>query len=308
MEHELMWHPITMLPTLEMVVNTALAKAEDQLATVYLAIQSYGLHNVDAIVQVVGMYEEQRHFFTIYAEQGRRWQQHNLTEVMRQQIDRFLTINAKATAVNAKATALLAMIHVISRHSQDENWSMALRTMISLMDDDVPTKAFTWACEVLQIWQKVELMRLWGLVWLAYGEVSEALWEVRLALSLWMDTSSEADLVTHAQTWELMIQCWIYQEDAANAIETVRTLVAFVDTHQDGLFTQPDGARLWMVAAYYRALVAEFALDYSTATMWYAEAQQRVQAVKLSADHPMRRLIAAGIMRTEQEAGSWCQA
>ncbi|MCA0350352.1 MAG: hypothetical protein LCH85_00020 [Chloroflexi bacterium] len=309
MEYSLMWQPLSIsrLSIFELAVDAALTEIQNQWVMLYAAIQSHGLVHPDAIVQAAGIDEAQTYGLTIYAEQGRRWQQINPTKQMQQQLDRVLTTITQATIVNAEVIAVLALIHAMDMHSQNKDWLIAVRTMLSQVGTDDLQKAFAWSDKVLlqQSWtigQAIELRRLWSLIWLAYDNVPEALWEAKVAIALWTDGASAADHVTYAQLWELMIQCWLRQADAMNAAEAAMTLVAFVDMHKDSLFTQPDGPRLWLEAAYHRALVAEFALDYPMAAMWYAEAQQRAHTVALATHHPMRWLIAAGMARGTMES------
>jgi len=299
------WQPITMLPTLVMMADEALAEAEEQLGNMQAAVQRPGLLDAATIDRAVGIYEEQRHFLTIYAEQGRRWQQLNPTGATLRQLDTFLATTANATTVNAELLAVLAQLQALPTSPQDEDWYTVVGEIALALADGRTTEALAWADEALEMagWtvrQRAELLGLRGLAWVDDGEFGEAERDYRAALALWAMLPEDADRVKHIKTWDLLIQALLHQEHFTQATEAVTTLVQLVDTHKDGLLTQPDGLRLWMTTAYHRALVAEFALDYPTAATWYAEAQQRAHTISLASDHPLARLIAEGIERSGQ--------
>ncbi|MBM7845587.1 hypothetical protein [Herpetosiphon giganteus] len=297
------WQPITMLPTLVMMADEALAEAEEQLENMQVAVQRPGLLDAATIDRAVGMYEEQRHFLTIYAEQGRRWQQLNPTGVSLHQLETLLATTAKATTVNAELLAVLAQLQAQPTSPQDEDWYTAVGEIAMALADGRVVEAMAWADEALETvgWtarQRAELLGLRGVAWIDYGEFGEAVRDYRAALALWAMLPEDADRIKHIQTWDLLIQALLHQEDFPQATEAVTLLVQLVDTHKASLFTQADGPRLWMATAYHRALVAEFALDYPTAATWYAEAHQRAHTIALAPDHPLARLIAEGIERS----------
>lgn len=299
------WQPITMLPTLVMMADEALAEAEEQLENMQAAVQRPGLLDAATIARAVGIYEEQRHFLTIYAEQGRRWQQLNPTGSTLHQLDAFLATTAKATTVNADLLAVLAQLQALPTNPQDDDWYTTMGEIAMALADGRTTEALAWADEAVETsgWtarQRAELLGLRGLAWVDYAELREAVRDYRAALALWAMLPDETDRIKHIQTWDLLIQALLHQEDFRGATEAVTMLVQLVDTHKDGLFTQPDGPRLWMATAYHRALVAEFALDYPTAATWYREAQERARTIDLAADHPLARLIAEGIERSAE--------
>ncbi|GAA5530828.1 hypothetical protein [Herpetosiphon gulosus] len=299
------WQPITMLPTLVMMANDALAEAEEQLENMQIAAQRPGLLDAATIDRAVGIYEEQRHFLTIYAEQGRRWQELHPTGATLRQLDALLATTANATTVNAELLAVLAQLQSLPTSPQDEDWYTTVGEIAMALADGRTTEALAWADEALETagWtarQRAELLGLRGLAWVDNGEFGEAERDYRAALALWAMLPEDADRIKHIKTWDLLIQALLHQEDFPQATEAVTILVQLVDTHKDGLLTQPDGPRLWTTTAYHRALVAEFSLDYSTAATWYAEAQQRSQTIALAPEHPLNRLIAEGIERGGQ--------
>ncbi|ABX07852.1 hypothetical protein Haur_5225 (plasmid) [Herpetosiphon aurantiacus DSM 785] len=299
------WQPLTMLPTLVMMADDALAEAEEQLEHMRIAVQRPGLLDAATIDRAVGIYEEQRHFLTIYAEQGRRWQALHPTGATLRQLDAFLATTAKATTVNAELLAVLAQLQSQPTNPQDEDWYTTVGEIAMALADGRVDEALAWADDALDTsgWtarQRAELLGLRGLAWVDDGDFKEAERDYRAALALWAMLPEDADRIKHVKTWDLLIQALLHQEDFPQATEAVTTLVQLVDTHKDGLFTQPDGPRLWMATAYHRALVAEFALDYPTAATWYREAQQRAQTIALAPDHPLARLIADGIERSGQ--------
>jgi len=299
------WQPITMLPTLVMMANEALAEAEEQLGNMQAAVQRPGLLDAATIARAITIYEEQRHFLTIYAEQGRRWQQLNPTGATLRQLDALLATTAKATTVNAELLAVLAQLQALPTSPQDEDWYTTVGEIAMALADGRVGEALAWADDALDTsgWtarQRAELFGLRGVAWVDNGEFGEAERDYRAALALWAMLPEDADRVKHIQTWDLLIQALLHQEDFPQATEAVTTLVQLVDIHKDGLFTQPDGPRLWMATAYHRALVAEFSLDYPTAATWYREAQQRAHEIALAPDHPLARLIAEGLERSGQ--------
>lgn len=304
MQHELIWQPLSSsnLSIFELAVDTALIAIEQQWILLDAAIQSQRSLYTDISLEPIAIDKTHLYLLMIYAEQGRHWHKLNPTGALRQQLDGTLVKITQAMIVNAKVNTVLALLRAMGMYSQNKEWLIAIRMMLLYMGNDTPTKAFEWADTVLQqqnwtIGQQSELRRLSSLVCLAYNEVSEALWETKVALALWRDRPNAVDDVTHTQLYELMIQCWLRQEDDMNATDAAMKLVAFVDMGRDRLFMQPQGQRLWLDAAYYRAFVAEFAFDYPTAAMWYAEAQQRSHMIALATHHPMRQLIDAGMAR-----------
>jgi len=143
------WQPLTMLPTLVMMADDALAEAEEQLEHMRIAVQRPGLLDAATIDRAVGIYEEQRHFLTIYAEQGRRWQALHPTGATLRQLDAFLATTAKATTVNAELLAVLAQLQSQPTNPQDEDWYTTVGEIAMALADGRVDEALAWADDAL---------------------------------------------------------------------------------------------------------------------------------------------------------------
>ena len=143
------WQPITMLPTLVMMADGALAEAEEQLENMRIAVQRPDMLDAATIDRAIGISEEQRHFLTIYAEQGRRWQQRTPTGLMLRQLDAFFEITAKATTTNAELLTVLAQLQSQPTSLQDDDWYTAVGEIAMALADVRTTEALAWADETL---------------------------------------------------------------------------------------------------------------------------------------------------------------
>ena len=113
-------------------------------------MQRPGLLDAATIARAVQIYEEQRHFLTIYAEQGRRWQQLNPTGATLRQLDGLLATTAEATTVNAELLAVLAQLQALPTSPLDEDWYTAVGEIAMALADGRVGEALAWADETLE--------------------------------------------------------------------------------------------------------------------------------------------------------------